>query len=163
MNNSIIANATSFVGKLIIASTTAVSTPSYVPFFNLNNSRSYTIYADESKGNQIDFKLVQNINRLNEFESLRLENDVTIPKNLINTVISVLSKLGSRQPEIFPTAGGNIQIEYENKDKYLEVEFTPDGLMSVYKYDDKGNEYEDSSFYEVDQNIIEKEVAWFYE
>lgn len=107
--------------------------------------------------------LSENLSKLNMIYNLSLKDDnlISISQELITTVTNVLYNL-EHQPEIFPTFLGNIQLEYEAKNKkYLEIEITPNGNMKIFKISDEGKEIE-GDFTEIDINIIKKEVELFY-
>ena len=57
------------------------------------------------------------------------DGNKAVPFNLdfVNSVETVVLKL-DLMPDIFPTANGTIQIEYEEETKYLEFEFSEEGL-----------------------------------
>lgn len=65
------------------------------------------------------------------------ESAKPISRDLIAFVSSILMRI-NKQPEIYPTAEGGIQIQYEKPDKtYMEIVFSPDSIVGMKI--DKGN------------------------
>lgn len=67
-------------------------------------------------------------------------NAKAFEQSLITKVRKIITAL-ELQPELFPTACGSIQIEYEKKDgSYLEIEINTTGTCEVFKIDSNGIE-----------------------
>lgn len=80
---------------------------------------------------------------------------------LINKVRTILGSI-SEQPDVFPIAGGAIQLEFHNRHGgYLELEISEDEPTVVFQVDKNGAEKE---FYlSSETEIILKEISIFYE
>jgi hypothetical protein len=81
-------------------------------------------------------------------------NAEPIDKEIIYSVLHLISDL-DRQPKIFPTGRGTIQIEYSNQDDHLEIEISKhtnsffeqknqqdsEGIILIDKINEKVNEF----------------------
>ena len=81
--------------------------------------------------------LLDNIKKLNRFSSFKENWDgygaEPLPEELIASAGELIKKL-LIQPEIFPTADGTIQFEYEKENgDYLEFQFTGNGTCEVFR------------------------------
>ena len=81
-------------------------------------------------------------------------------KVLIKRVRSILEEIVF-QPEVFPVAGGAIQLEYDNGDDYLEFEINAKDRVHVFQESHDGEQRE----YDIPEDIdeINKVVKKFYE
>ena len=87
--------------------------------------------------NEPDNKLRLNLEKLKRISLLNYGwdgyNAEHLPKSLLLCTDSLLKKLYI-QPEIFPTATGTIQAEYEKENgDYLELQLTGQGLCQVFR------------------------------
>lgn len=104
-----------------------------------------------------DDKLVKNLEKLSYIATFK-ENwngyaAVPLSKLLINEVRNILLNL-SEQPDLFPTARGSIQIEYELKDKsYLEFEIFEDKIVVMQILQEN---YDNAQFWDLSCNDIEQ-------
>lgn len=132
---------------------------------NYQNKNSLTISIDQS--NQMDFqsKLEMNIQKLHKIANYKYgeKENIVIPNNYLQFTREILEHLGDMQPEVFPTAGGDIQLEYENSStgKYLEFVVFRNHNMNVFRIDEAGNETEETDI-PFDINTILSEVNNFY-
>lgn len=108
--------------------------------------------------------LIRNLSKLKTIQNIRLGDDesVTFSEDFIDKLFNLVLSI-KHQPEIFPNARGNIQLEYEDNIKYLEIEITPDMKMNIFKIDADGNEYENDDFLDINIEVIIKEINEFYE
>ncbi len=104
-----------------------------------------------------------NLKKLDEIEKLSQNWDKygaePLSQRLINETRELLKKIYI-QPEIFPTATGNIQIEYEKENgDYLEIQLTPEQQCEIYIATKDNEHYE-----KINQNAneINKLVNNFY-
>ncbi|MCD8074884.1 MAG: hypothetical protein LUF27_07590 [Lachnospiraceae bacterium] len=81
----------------------------------------------------------------------------------IKKCVSIIRKLPF-QPEVFPTAAGSIQMEYEkNSGEYLEFNVYPDHV-DVYLTNSNGEEFEESIYgARQEYQVMEKLVRDFYD
>ena len=107
-------------------------------------------------------KLLSNIRRVNLFSSVIYDDGIGFSDKLIYEVEKILVNLQSKQPRVFTNGYGEIQLEYENGIKYLEIAVCPDLSMNIFRIDENGNEYE-KKYQDIDQNVINQEVSWFYD
>lgn len=108
-------------------------------------------------------KLLKNIEKLDLIQELKLGEDenITFSNDFIQKIKKICQEL-EYQPEIFPNYHGNIQLEYEENEKYLEFEIMPSMKMSVFKIDRDETEYECENIDCTIENIIQ-EVDWFFQ
>lgn len=88
-------------------------------------------------------KYCSNIDRLNKLAELENNWNGYGAKKFSNNLIERIKKIISIlevQPEIFPTGAQSIQLEYENKDSYLEFEIYENGQIKAYREGDKNSE-----------------------
>ena len=52
-----------------------------------------------------------------------------ISKEKVRNLLDLLPK----EPSVFPTSNNTIQMEYEEKNKYLEIEVYESGVLDVYE------------------------------
>lgn len=94
-----------------------------------------------------DYLLSMNLEKLNKIASLEdgwdLYKATSFSNSLIEFCRNLLFKL-NRQPNIFPTANGSIQFEFENNDDYLEIEVIDDLSCIEYYMKKGGKEIEKS-------------------
>lgn len=76
----------------------------------------------------------ENFRTLMQFGALSDEWIDPISNNLIKLVQGIIMAVNI-QPEIFPVPNGNIQLEYDIDDKYLEFELFEDSHMQVLEMD----------------------------
>lgn len=76
----------------------------------------------------------ENFRTLMQFGSLSDEWIDPISNDLIKLVQGIIMAVNI-QPEIFPVPNGNIQLEYDIDDKYLEFELFEDSHMQVLEMD----------------------------
>ena len=107
--------------------------------------------------------LTRNLDKLRKISKLELkeDNSISFSKNFVQQVANILGRL-KYQPEIFPTFTGNIQLEYETDNQYLEIEVTPTNLMKIFSIKSNGEENE-GEFVSLDLELIKQEVEAFYE
>lgn len=111
----------------------------------------------------LNIEITRNLDKLNQISNLSLEGSqgvVTFSNDFIKSIANILMDL-KHQPEIFPTFSGNVQLEYEDSEKYLEIEINPELKMSLFKIDKNGNE-DKSTGINLDVNKINEELDWFY-
>lgn len=111
---------------------------------------------------QINIKT--NIKKLEEIENLRDNwNGNGAPafsKNLINKVKEIVDN-SVIQPEIFPTALGTIQLEYDNSRKdHMEIEISETEEAKIYTVFSNGKEIEEVISSDI-ATINEKVKAFF--
>lgn len=104
-----------------------------------------------------------NLKKLDEIEKLSQNWDEygaePLSQRLINETRELLKKIYI-QPEIFPTATGNIQIEYEKENgDYLEIQLTPEQHCEIYIATKDNERYEKIN---KNANEINKLVNNFY-
>ena len=109
-------------------------------------------------------KKEENLQKLQEIASLKdnwNENGAKcFSKFLMEKTFMIVESL-DRQPEIFPTAGDSIQLEYDGiNGAYLEFQITEDKMVEVYKIDEKGKETERKIL--SNSEAINQEVSEFY-
>ena len=80
------------------------------------------------------------------------------PKEHLDTVTEILKKLPV-QPSVFPTALESVQLEYEEKDKYLEFNIYENNQLDIY-YESSKDSYEKSV--PLDSKIMIQEINKFY-
>lgn len=87
------------------------------------------------------FKAIKKLELISELKyNWDLHGAKPISKDLIAIMKNLIYEL-KYQPEIFPTAYGSIQFEYENKNKdYLEFELIDKETIKIFKMDSEGNE-----------------------
>ncbi len=84
-----------------------------------------------------------------------------IPQNIITCVLMLLSKL-ERQPDIFPTPDGTLQLEYAVlPNRHLNIEFLSDTSMSIFEMLEDRSATE--STHDVNIQTINLRVKKFYE
>lgn len=107
--------------------------------------------------------LTRNLDKLRKISKLELkeDNSISFSKDFVQQVANILGRL-KYQPEIFPTFTGNIQLEYETDNQYLEIEVTPTNLMKIFSIKSNGEENE-GEFVSLDLELIKQEVEAFYE
>lgn len=105
--------------------------------------------------------LFNNLKKLDAFSKLKIGwncyDAKPIPEELIKRTKTVIKGLDI-QPDIFPTARESIQIEFDNRDDYLEFEIFRGNKVVMYQ-EKGGNEMEE----EIRCEDIRKKVADFYE
>lgn len=108
-------------------------------------------------------KLLKNIEKLALIQELKLGDDenITFSNDFIHKIKKICQDL-EYQPEIFPNYHGNIQLEYEENEKYLEFEIMPTMKMNIFKIDEDGTEHENNNIDCTIENIIQ-EVDWFFQ
>ena len=120
---------------------------------------------DKEDGVNVSFSvpLTRNLDKLRKISKLELkeDNSISFSKYFIQQVANILGRL-KYQPEIFPTFTGNIQLEYETDNQYLEIEVTPTNLMKIFSIKSNGEENE-GEFVSLDLELIKQEVEAFYE
>lgn len=104
----------------------------------------------------VNTKLCLNLKKLEKFYEIK---EFNYSKKFLNKIADILKKL-SFQPELFPTMSGNIQLEYENNGKYLEIEITPQKCMNIYEKLQK--EESETDFVELNIDTIIKKAEEFY-
>ena len=92
-----------------------------------------------------DEKLDRNINKLNKISALKDNWDGYGAEHFSHSIVrdakDMLQKL-LKQPEIFPTADGTIQMEYEKENgDYLEIQFSDAPLCEVYMSENQNENY----------------------
>lgn len=104
-------------------------------------------------------ELFDNLVRINKFSKLAKNwdgyNAEPISTEVIKNAKVVLNQLHF-QPEVFPTAAGTIQFEYDGPyDSYLEFQVGNNRIFSLFYIDDKGNErhINDVSIHELNNRI----------
>lgn len=107
-------------------------------------------------------RYLDNINKLDSILNTKYDGGISFTNDHINFVKFLLLNIG-RQPEIFPNGYGEIQLEYEINNKYLEISITSGKTMNVFKIDELGDEYGNDLYLSCDLERIKKEVAWIYE
>lgn len=120
-------------------------------------------YNEDKDVINLNTEITRNFDKLNQISNLSLEGSkgkVTFSNNFIKSISNILLDL-KHQPEIFPTFSGDVQLEYENDEKYLEIEINSELKMNVYKKDKYGYEYETINI-DLDAVQINKELDWFY-
>lgn len=95
--------------------------------------------------NEPNKKLTRNLYKLDRISQLQFNWDCyeanPLPLELVQAAKSLIQKLYI-QPQIFPTAAGSIQIEYEKDNgDYLEIQFTGIGFCEVFRYIEDNEEY----------------------
>lgn len=109
----------------------------------------------------LSMKSIDNLKKINRIADLKddwnLHGASSFSESLIEFCRNMLLKL-NRQPNIFPTANGSIQFEFENNDDYLEIEVIDDLSCIEYYMKKGGKEIEKST---VVQDVI-KVVNQFY-
>lgn len=68
------------------------------------------------------FELIKNLK-----DGWNGENAKKFDIDFVNEIEEIVLNL-ENEPEIYPTPNGTIQIEYEEENKYLEFEFSPENL-----------------------------------
>ena len=129
------------------------------------NSASFSLSIDDSNLEQYQTQLDINYQKLNEIAQFKYgeKNNIIISDDYIVFIKNVLKNLGEQQPEVFPTAGGDIQLEYEDYDsgKYLEFVLYRNHYMDFFKIGEDGIETEiDNIPFDID--LITKEVNNYY-
>lgn len=114
---------------------------------------------------EITNEIIENLNKLLKISNLPNnwnENGATaFDSAFINTIRDIIVSGLIKQPEIFPTACGSIQFEYDtDNDRYLEIEIFPNGKSQVFVMDADENEY----VLDIDTSIssINKIIGEFY-
>lgn len=92
-----------------------------------------------------DEKLNKNIDKLGKISALKDNWDgygaEPFSRSIIRAAGDMLRKL-LKQPEIFPTAEGTIQMEYEKENgDYLEIQFSDAPLCEVYMSENQNENY----------------------
>lgn len=124
----------------------------------------YNIHEIKRQGDNLSLNLTRNLSKLKMIQDLQLGEDgsITFSEDFIGKISDLLFSINC-QPKIFPNFRGNIQFEYEEDNgKYLEIEITPDMKMNIFKIDAEGNEFENDDFFDVDLDVITREVNDFY-
>ena len=111
-----------------------------------------------------NYEFNENIHRLEEFYRLTDDWDGYGSKApnaiLIGWLRGVLPRL-LRQPDIFPTSDGEIQLEYFIPNhKHLNIEIHADMTMSIFEMFDKNSATTDD--YTLDYSIINERIKKFY-
>ena len=77
-----------------------------------------------------------NLSKLNSFllyeDGWFGEGSLKIDESIINNVKRLLSTF-SKQPEIFPLVDGGIQIEWEDENKYLEIQVLLGNQIKIFR------------------------------
>lgn len=88
-------------------------------------------------------ELSMNLNTLKNISKLKpnwnMNGAEAFTSEHISVVDNILRGL-ERQPEVFPTACGSIQLEYTVGDRYLEFEVFEDGRVKMFSVDENGVE-----------------------
>ena len=95
---------------------------------------------------------LQKLDRIAKYEdNWNGDSTFKFDKEIIsNTRALLLSTSLNRQPKIFPTNNNSIQLEYEEKNLYLEIEVFADKFQL---FTDKNGEEDESEFHSVDEVI----------
>ena len=122
------------------------------------------LYSDVSiKISNVSKKLIENLNKLNEFKNFTSNwngyDADPFSNKLISSVTEIIKKL-KVQPQVFPVADDSIQLEYDGKNgRYLEIQIYEN--EAHYYFDDgNGNDLEDTI--EPHADAINKIVEDFY-
>lgn len=107
---------------------------------------------------------VKNLKKLDQIALLEDgwngSNAKAFEKQLISKARGIITAL-ELQPEIFPTACGSVQIEYEKEDgSYLEIEINSDDIWEVFEINKDGEEKYFSIVADIE--AINKVVNSFY-
>lgn len=108
--------------------------------------------------------LKENMRLLVEFSQLTDNWDeygaLAPSEKLICMMMDILPKL-SRQPDIFPTPEGNIQLEYAiGNNRHLNIEFFPNSTISIFEmFEDRTAE---KNFYSYDFVFLNERINKFY-
>ena len=85
---------------------------------------------------------------------------MAISKSIVNRILLLLPKL-DRQPDLFPTPDGTIQLEYAiAPNKHLNIEILSDTSMTIYEMFADRSATKDK--YELDYRLINSRVKEFY-
>lgn len=138
--------------KLIIGQTNCINT-------------STTTYNYCGSDDVMDSDLKENMRLLVEFSKLTDNWDeygaLAPSKELIYMMMDILPKL-SKQPDIFPTPEGNIQLEYTiGNNKHLNIEFFPNSTISIFEMFE--NRTAEKNFYSYDLTFLNERINKFYE
>lgn len=125
---------------------------------------STTAYNDCGSDVILDEELKQNMKILMEFSQLSDNWDEYGAKapsiQIITKVMEILPKL-SKQPDIFPTPEGNIQLEYSiGRNKHLNIELLPDATMIIFEMFEDRTATKNSSIFEI--SALNKRIEDFY-
>lgn len=129
-----------------------------------NRHTEYMRVGDSEMGRIYDLNEGRDLQVLDDIALLEENwNDNGAPsfdEKMINQMRKIINKL-TIQPEVFPTANGSIQFEYENeKGGYLEFELFNDNRLKVFSEDsDRSNT---TCYMSLDVPEIEKVVRQFY-
>ena len=112
----------------------------------------------------LDEELKQNMKILMEFSQLSDNWDEYGAKapsiQIITKVMEILPKL-SKQPDIFPTPEGNIQLEYSiGRNRHLNIELLPDATMIIFEMFEDRTATKNSSIFEI--SALNKRIEDFY-
>lgn len=110
-------------------------------------------------------ELKENTRLLAELASLTDDWDqcgaMAISKSIVNRILLLLPKL-DRQPDLFPTPDGTIQLEYAiAPNKHLNIEILSDTSMTIFEMFADRSATKDK--YELDYRLINSRVKEFYE
>jgi hypothetical protein len=125
---------------------------------------STTAYNDCGSDVILDEELKQNMKILMEFSQLSDNWDEYGAKapsiQIITKVMEILPKL-SKQPDIFPTPEGNIQLEYSiGRNRHLNIELLPDATMIIFEMFEDRTATKNSSIFEI--SALNKRIEDFY-
>lgn len=110
----------------------------------------------------IDLTVLSRINDIAALEENWNENGAPSFGSYIIDEMKKIASVLPVQPEVFPTANGSIQFEYEKDDEsYLEFELFPDKSLKIFTMDSLG-ECETKQFNEVNLDKIVEAVNVFY-
>ncbi len=126
------------------------------------NEENYNFHATSKNQEIFNMSLSRNIKKLEKIAKLEDNwNDngaKRFPKEHLDTVTEILKKLPV-QPSVFPTALESVQLEYEEKDKYLEFNIYENNQLDIY-YESSKDSYEKSV--PLDSKIMIQEINKFY-
>ena len=125
---------------------------------------STTTYNDSGSDVILNEELKQNIQILMELSQLSDNWDEYGAKapsiQIITKVMVILPKL-SKQPDIFPTPEGNIQLEYSiGRNRHLNIELLPDATMIIFEMFEDRTATKNSSIFEI--SALNKRIEDFY-
>ena len=111
----------------------------------------------------MNMDLSKSINSISEIASLpdnwNLNGAPAFSEQVILLCKDIVRSL-SHQPNIFPTANGSIQMEWDNsKGDYLEIEIFEKGILNAAMRKNDGNWTED----ELDLSMVEEYVEKFFD
>ncbi len=131
---------------------------------------SYAVSLSEATGNdrfisaRADDLKTHNLNKLGQIRSLRDNwngnGAPALPKDVINRVEALISELVI-QPEVFPTALGTIQLEYDNSRRdHMEIEISGSDNAELFMIKYNGEESYETIPATADE--INKRIGEFY-